>query len=94
MGGIDGAEVDRKAKLGHLLYQHRFLRGMSQTALAAEIGVTAPAVSRWERGGRVPTIPTLHALSRALDLPMERIWEVLQGEEPAAHRRAATRVRK
>jgi transcriptional regulator with XRE-family HTH domain len=92
MVGID-ADVHRKAELGQLLYQHRFLRGMSQTALAAEIGVSAAAVSRWESGGRVPTIPTLRSLSRALEIPMERMWEVLQGEEQTAHRRPATRVR-
>jgi len=94
MGRTDEAEADRKAKLGNLIYHHRFLRGISQTALADEIGVTAAAVSRWERGGRVPSIPSLQALSRALDLSMDRIWDVLQGVDPVAHRRPATRVPK
>lgn len=48
----------------------RDLRGLSQTALARDAGITAAAVSQFENGHARPTPGTLLKVSRALDLPL------------------------
>jgi transcriptional regulator with XRE-family HTH domain len=41
--------------------------GLSQVELAAQAGMTQPALSRLEAGGVIPTIPLLERISAALD---------------------------
>lgn len=56
-----------------LMWWLGFLRistGISQTELAARIGTTQPAVSKWESRGNIPTIPTLERISRATRVPI------------------------
>ena len=48
----------------------RELRGLSQTALARDAGITAAAISQFENGHARPTPSTLLKLSYALDLPL------------------------
>ncbi len=48
----------------------RELRGLSQTALAREAGITAAAVSQFENGHSRPTAATLLKVSHALELPL------------------------
>lgn len=48
----------------------RRLRGLTKTALANEVGVTATAIAQYEKGGR-PTQVTLASLCLALGLPRE-----------------------
>jgi Zn-dependent peptidase ImmA (M78 family)/transcriptional regulator with XRE-family HTH domain len=48
----------------------RELRGLSQTALARDAGITAAAISQFENGHSRPTPSTLLKLSHALDLPL------------------------
>ncbi len=51
-----GAEVARR----------REACGLTQTELALAVGCDRSAVSRWEGGRRLPTLPHLAALARAL----------------------------
>lgn len=48
----------------------RELRGLSQTALARDAGITAAAISQFENGHSRPTPSTLLKISHALDLPL------------------------
>lgn len=48
----------------------RELRGLSQTGLAREAGISAAAVSQFENGHSRPTPATLLKVSHALDLPL------------------------
>lgn len=51
--------------LGDLIREARRRAGLSQTALATEIGTTQSAVSRWERGHETPRADTLVDILRA-----------------------------
>lgn len=65
----------------------RELRGLSQTALAREAGITAAAVSQFEHGHSRPTPATLLKVSHALDLPLgyfARRHGRVTGEAPPA----------
>lgn len=43
-------------ELGKNIYDLRKERGVTQEALAAELGVTAAAVSKWEKGSTLPDV--------------------------------------
>jgi transcriptional regulator with XRE-family HTH domain len=51
--------------IGELIRDVRREAGLSQAQLAAEIGTTQSAVSRWERGHDTPRADTLAAILRA-----------------------------
>lgn len=53
-------------KTGILIRALRLRRGMTQLALAGQIGVGDKAVSKWERGGGAPDIGLLPSLAAAL----------------------------
>lgn len=48
--------------------QHRLALGLSQAAFAAEMGVTASAVSAWERGVSLPSPGVAQRLERFLGI--------------------------
>ncbi len=47
---------------------YRAQNGLSQSALAGQIGMSQPAVARLERGDHNPTVDTLMRLASALDV--------------------------
>ena len=51
--------------LGELIREARRRAGMSQAELAAKVGTTQSAVSRWERGHETPRADTLVEILRA-----------------------------
>lgn len=51
--------------LGHRIASRRKRAGLTQKALAAQLGMTISQISRLEQGRRIPPIPTLFALARA-----------------------------
>ena len=61
------------------LIQTRKRRGMSQEELAARVGVSRQAVSKWELGDAAPDLSRLLALADALDISLD----VLCGREAA-----------
>jgi len=50
------------------LVQRRAALGLSQAALARQLGVSQPTVARWESGEHVPELPTLLRLADQLGL--------------------------
>lgn len=56
-----------KSKIGDVILTLRKKRGLTQEQLAAKVGVSAGAVSKWETGGSSPDIFLLGPLARALD---------------------------
>lgn len=55
----------------------RWLRrkhGMTQEALAMEIGTTYSMVSRYELGESVPTAPRLQAMADVFGVSMDALW--------------------
>lgn len=50
-------------KLGKNIYELRRKRGITQEELAAELGVTAAAVSKWEKGATLPDVLMVCAIA-------------------------------
>lgn len=65
-------------KLGKKITTLRKAKGMTQEQLAAALGVSAPAVSKWETDTSYPDITLLCPLARALDTNLDTL---LQFEE-------------
>lgn len=51
----------------------RLSRGISQSALAASVGVSTRAVKYWEHGQRTPNATSLLALAHYFDVPPESL---------------------
>lgn len=67
------AELERTAvanQLAILVIQYRVDHGLTQTALARELGMKQPAVARLESGDHAPTVATLVRLSRTLGISL------------------------
>lgn len=56
-----------RSTIGDIILTLRKKRGLTQEQLAAKVGVSAGAVSKWETGGSSPDIFLLNPLARALD---------------------------
>ncbi len=65
-------------KLGTHIASLRKLKGMTQDQLATAVGVSAPAVSKWETDSSCPDISLLCPIARALDTNVDTL---LQFEE-------------
>ena len=68
--------------LGQQIRTNRKKAGLTQEQVAEYLGVTAPAVHKWEKGSTYPDITLLPALARLLHLDMnelfsfrEEIWD-------------------
>lgn len=66
-----------KKTLGRLIADTRKQKGMTQLELAAKMGVTDKAVSKWERDLSCPDVNTLPLLAETLGISVE---ELLQGK--------------
>ena len=70
-------------KLNEKILYCRKKAGLSQEALAEELGVSRQAVSKWETGDAVPEIGKLVSLAKTFDVTTD--W-LLSEEEPENHR--------
>ncbi len=64
-------------KTGKLIAERRKAKGLTQKALAEQLGVTNKAVSKWETGQGMPDISMVTELSRILEISVD---ELLNGE--------------
>lgn len=71
-------------KIGARLAQLRRKKGLTQEQLAQRLGVSAPAVSKWETNTSYPDITLLCPLARALGVNVDTL---LQFEEQISPRR-------
>lgn len=62
-----------QVKTGRLIRTMRTKLGLTQLALAEQLGVSDKAVSKWERGGGAPDISLLPLLSQALGVDTEAL---------------------
>ena len=58
----------------------RTAAGMTQKALADQLGVTVPTVSKWELGQRTPELERVFRMTLIFGVPME---EIVQRTESA-----------
>ncbi len=68
-------------KLNEKIYYYRKRAKLSQEELAAQVGVSRQAVSKWELGDATPELDKLAALAKAFGVTAD---ELLSQEEPKA----------
>ena len=60
--------------------ERRTAAGMTQKALADQLGVTVPTVSKWELGQRTPELERVFRMTLIFGVPIE---EIVQRTESA-----------
>lgn len=60
-------------KMNNIIRQKRLEKGFTQEQVANYLGVTTPAVSKWEKGTTYPDITLLPALARLLDTDLNTL---------------------
>ena len=83
-------EEIRQMKIGANIAALRRARGLTQEQLAAALGVSAPAVSKWERDSSYPDITLLCPLARALETSVDQL---LQFHPTLSDQEIAERIR-
>ncbi len=73
-------------KLNEKILYYRKAAKLSQEELAARVGVSRQAVSKWELGDATPEVDKLLALAKAFGVTTD---ELLSGEEPAGREEPA-----
>ena len=71
------------------LYQYRKQMGLSQEELAAKIGVSRQAVSKWERAEASPDTDNLIELAKIYGLTLDELLKGKEDEAPAQEAQAA-----
>ena len=61
--------------IGHRIAELRKAKGMTQEQLASQLGISAPAVSKWETATSYPDITLLCPLARALGTDVDTLLE-------------------
>lgn len=60
-------------QIGNVIKQYRKAKGITQDEMAKKLGVTAPAVSKWENGTTVPDITLLGPIARLLEISTDTL---------------------
>lgn len=71
-------------QIGPVIRKYRKQKDMTQEEMANRLGVTAPAVNKWENGNSYPDITLLAPLARLLDISLDTLLsfrEELTAEE-------------
>ena len=68
-------------EFGNYIYDLRKKAGLSQSELAAQLGVTNKAVSKWENGKAKPSTDTIRKLANLLGVSVETLLEKKKGRE-------------
>ncbi len=63
-------------EIGKQIRDHRLRRGITQEQLAQQLGVTAQAVSKWEREAASPDIGLLPGLSAAFGIRIDELFDL------------------
>lgn len=60
-------------EIGSVIRNHRKNLGITQEEMANRLGVTAPAVNKWERGNAVPDVALLAPIARLLKITTDEL---------------------
>jgi len=71
----DTQDAQLAARVGESIAELRRAKGLTQAQLAEMIDLEQEAVSRWERGTRVPTLHRLQQLSDALECSVDQLLQ-------------------
>ncbi len=69
-------------KINEIIRKYRKAKGMTQEEMAMRLGVTAPAVNKWENGNAMPDITLLAPIARLLSVSLNELLSFK--EEPTA----------
>ena len=58
---------------GQIIRKYRKLQNMTQEDMAERLGVSAPAVNKWENGNSMPDIMLLKPIARLLDISLDEL---------------------
>ena len=59
--------------IGNVIKKYRKDKGMTQEEMAARLGVTAPAVNKWEKGSTLPDVALLAPIARLLGITTDEL---------------------
>ena len=59
--------------IGNVIKKYRKNKGMTQEEMAARLGVTAPAVNKWEKGNALPDVALLAPIARLLGITTDEL---------------------
>ena len=59
--------------VGNVIKKYRKNNGLTQEQMAARLGVTAPAVNKWEKGGTLPDVALLAPIARLLGITTDEL---------------------
>src|SRR5690242_11357939 len=77
--------------LGERIREERVRRGVSLRALAGQVGVSASMISQIETGKSQPSVSTLYAITTALGVSIQEVFDAaIRDEAEEAARPAAT----
>lgn len=60
-------------QIGQVIRKYRKNKGMTQEEMANRLGVTAPAVNKWENGNSMPDITMLAPIARLLNISLDTL---------------------
>ena len=60
-------------QIGEVIRKYRKEKDMTQEEMASRLGVTAPAVNKWENGNSMPDIMLLAPIARLLDITVDTL---------------------
>lgn len=60
-------------QIGQVIKKYRKIKGLTQVEMANRLGVTAPAVNKWENGNSYPDITLLAPIARLLDISLDTL---------------------
>ncbi|MDR0929504.1 MAG: helix-turn-helix domain-containing protein [Oscillospiraceae bacterium] len=59
--------------IGEVIREHRKAKNLTQEEMARRLGVTAPAVNKWEKGHSLPDVALLSPIARLLGISMDTL---------------------
>lgn len=60
-------------QIGEVIRKHRKIKNLTQEEMANRLGVTAPAVNKWENGNSFPDIMLLAPIARLLEISLDTL---------------------
>lgn len=60
-------------QIGQVIRKYRKMKNMTQEEMASRLGVTAPAVNKWENGNSMPDITLLAPIARLLGISVDTL---------------------
>ena len=70
-----GTDIELSRWIGSRIRHIRIMKNMTQEELAQRMGTQRPAVSNWENGINIPSLPTLRKMADIFGVPMRQLVE-------------------